>query len=172
MRRIWIALLLALLPMSTSAQDAPASADAVAMELARINATLKEIAALLSRQSDLQSVDLLMKRVQLSEGQVAELEGRLRSAQGELRDLETERSNVEMRLEMTSKQLERAGPDEPASELEALSAQAEEELKRVRQRAGQLTQEIAGLENELGTRRDDLRSWQTVLDRRLTKQTE
>ncbi len=174
MHRTWKALslaLLALLPVAAAAQDPPPPADPVAAELARVNATLKEIAALLNRQSDLQSVDLLMKRVQLSQSQVADIERRLRSSEGELRSLETERTNLEMRLKMFTTQIERGGAgDVPTSEFESMSVQTEEELKRNRRRIAELRQEVAALEGELGSRQDEMRSWQSVLDRRLAKQ--
>ena len=171
MRRTWIALWLALLPAAAAAQGASAPADAVAAELARVNATLKEIAALLNRQLDGQSLDLLMKRAQLSESQVTELERRLQSAQGELRSLESERSTLELRLKEASAQLEQARPDSPTSEFETIAAKAAGELKRVRLRIGQLAQETSALESELATHREELRSWQSLLDRRLAKHT-
>jgi chromosome segregation ATPase len=169
MRRTWMVLFLALLPAGAAAQGASAPADAVAAELARVNATLKEIATLLNRQSDLQGLDLLMKRVQLGESNVTELERRLRTAQDELRGLEGQRSSLELQMKVADSRRERATGDYPKGELEMMATQSEEALKRLRQRAGQLMQEIAALESEIGTRRDDLRSWQTVLDRRLAR---
>lgn len=169
MRHTWLALLLALLPLGAAAQDAPASTDTVVAELAKVNATLKEIAALMNRQSDMQSLDLLLKRVQLSDSQVAELERRLRSAESELRDLESQRGSTEMQLTMLTARLEKG--QEPSGELKAMSTQTEEALKRIKQRMGQLTQEIVSLEGDLATRRDELRSWQSILDRRLARHT-
>ena len=93
MQRTLIGLVLALLPLGAAAQQAPLSADGLAVEVARVNATLKEIVTLLKRQSDIQSLDLLVKRVQLSDSQVAEQERRLRSAESELRNLEREQSS-------------------------------------------------------------------------------
>ena len=167
MRRTFLALPLVLLPLNAAAQAPPVPADP-GMELARINATLKEIAALLKGQSDLQGLDLLMKRVQLSESQLAEHERRLRGSESELRSLESERGNLEMRLKMFTSQVERA-PKEDFPQLELVSAQAEEELKRVRQRIALLRPEIVALEGDVQSRADDLRSWQSLLDRRLAK---
>jgi predicted nucleic acid-binding Zn-ribbon protein len=170
MRRTWMALFLVLLAAGAAAQGGPAVPNPVAAELARVNATLKEMTALLNRQSDLQSLDLLMKRVQLSESQVAELERQIRTDQSELRGLETERANDELRLSAIGAQLKRNNPEEHPAELEAMSAQATEALKRTRLRIGQLNQEIAGLQADLASRQEDLRGWQALLDRRLSKQ--
>jgi predicted nucleic acid-binding Zn-ribbon protein len=167
MRRTFLALPLALLPLAAAAQAPPVPADP-GTELARINATLKEIVTLLKGQADLQGLDLLMKRVQLSESQLAEHERRLRGSESELRSLESERGNLEMRLKMFTSQVEKA-PKEDFPQLELVSAQAEEELKRVRQRIAHLRPEIVALEGDVQSRRDDLRSWQSVLDRRLAK---
>ena len=48
-------------------------------------------------------------------------------------------------------------------------AQTEGGLKGIEQRIGQVTAEIATLEGELSIRREELRSWQAVLDRRLAR---
>ena len=169
MRRTLMALVLALLPVAAAAQAAPAATDPVAAELARVNATLKEITALLKGQSDIQDLDLLMKRVQLGESQVAELDRQLRSDESELRGLETQRSNSELRMRAIAAQLKRDSQDQKPGELEAISEQAAEELRRTRQRMGQLAQEIAALQNDLATRQEDLRGWQALLDRRLSR---
>ena len=168
MRRTLMTLWLALLPMAVSAQNVSPAGD-VAAELAKVNATLKEIVALLSRQSDLQSVDLLMKRVQLADGQAADLERRRRSTQDELRGLESERNNVEMRLKMFGSRAEHADAEKVEGSLAIMTEQAERDLKRIRQRIGQLAPEIAALEGDLATRREELRSWQQDLDRRLAR---
>jgi peptidoglycan hydrolase CwlO-like protein len=165
MRRTMMTLWLVLLPMSAAAQSAPA--DPVAAELAQVNATLKEIAALLSRQTDLQSVDLLMRRVQVSDYQVTELERRLRSAQEELRNLEGSRSSMETQLTILESRKEKG--DERPEDLKMMAADTEGGLKRTKQRISQVKQEIAALEGELATRREELRSWQSVLDRRLAR---
>ncbi len=165
--------LLALSPIAVAAQDAPTPAGGVAAELAKVNATLKEIAALLGRQSDMQGVDLLMKRVQLSDGQVAELERRLRSHQDERRQLESERTNTELQLRFLGtrlEQIEQGKSSESPDDLKAMLVQLEGGLKRTRQRISQLNQEIAVLEGELSNRREELRSWQSTLDRRLARQ--
>jgi len=162
MRSICMAVSLALLPAVAAAQQTPS--DPVAAQLAQVNATLKQIVALLDRQSDVQDLDLLMKRVQLSDSQVAELERRLRSAQGELRNAEEVQANVEQRAKAVT-----TAAEIPPNDREQLLARAQTEQTRQRQRIGQLTQEIAAIESELAKRRDDLRTWQAVLDRRLAK---
>ena len=161
MRSICMAVSLALLPAVAAAQT---PSDPVAKELAEVNATLKQIVALLDRQSDVQDLDLLMKRVQLSDSQVAELERRLRTAQSELRSAEEVQSNVEARLKVVT-----TSAEIPPAEREQMMVHGQAEQTRQRQRISQLTQEIAAIESELAKRRDDLRTWQAVLDKRLSK---
>jgi hypothetical protein len=82
--------------------------------------------------------------------------------------LENERGNLEMNLKMATARFEKSGGGD-AHDAEVFTAQMEGQLKRVRQRIAQVQAEIAGFEGDVQTRRDDLRSWQTLLDRRLAR---
>jgi hypothetical protein len=53
-------------------------------------------------------------------------------------------------------------------EAEAIAAEAEAELRVVRKRIGDLTNEIAELETRLSEQRDQARGWRSALDRRLS----
>lgn len=161
MRRTSMTLGLLLLPAIAAAQSA---SDPVTAQLDRINATLKQIVELLNHQSDAQDLDLLMKRVQLGQSQVAELERRLHDARAELRSVEAEEVNFEGAVKVLGED-ERQTADVRAAEV----ARMEAVLKRVRQHHAQAAQDVATLESELATRRDELRSWQAALDRRLSK---
>ena len=166
MRRTWMMLCLLLMPVIAAGQ---AATDPVAVQLEQLNATLKQLVALLNRQSDLQDLDLLMRRVQLGDSRVAELERRLRAAEGELRSEQAKQAALEQQLRSAKAELQRRNPSIPADELQSLVARTEAELKTAGQRTSQLTQEIAALQSELAARRDELRSWQSVLDRQLAK---
>lgn len=170
MRRIWMAFFLFLLiAVAAAAQSVPASADPIAVQLEQLNGTLKQLVVLLNRQTDLQDLDLLMKRVQLGDGRVAELERRLRMEQADLQAAEKEQATLEQRLIEVNAELQRHNPNIPATELESMVAHTEAGLKAARQRNGQLAQDVAALQGELAARRDELRSWQGILDRRLAK---
>ena len=169
MRRTWMTLCLSLIPLAAAAQVASAPSDPIAAQLEQLNTTLKQLVVLLNKQSDLQDLDLLMKRVQLVDSRIGELERRLRTAEADLRNEQTKQATLEQQLKGVNAELQRHNPNIPATELEAMAAHTEAELKRVQQRGSQLTQEIAALESELAARRDDLRSWQGILDRRLAK---
>jgi len=158
-----------LITAAAAAQSVPASADPVAGQLEQLNGTLKQLVVLLNRQTDLQDLDLLMKRVQLGDGRVAELERRLRMEQADLQAAEKEQAALEQRLIEVNAELQRHNPNIPATELESMVAHMEADIKTVRQRSGQLAQDVAALQGELAARREEVRSWQGILDRRLAK---
>jgi chromosome segregation ATPase len=162
---------LILITVAAAAQSVPAPADPVAVQLEQLNGTLKQLVILLNRQTDLQDLDLLMKRVQLGDGRVAELERRLRMEQDDRQALEKEQATLEQRVIEVNAELQRHNRNIPATELESMASHTEAELKAVRQRSWQLAQEISAIQGELAARRDELRSWQSILDRRLAKQT-
>jgi chromosome segregation ATPase len=138
----------------------------IARELATLNTTLKEIAQLLRQQVEVQDLDLLMKRLQLSEGQISDTEKRLSSARGELRSVEAEIGDLERRRQLPE-ELEQAGSGMEPAQAEAIAAQAESELRVVRKRIGEITNEIADLEVRLSEQREEAKGWRSVLDRRL-----
>src|SRR5688500_12523137 len=168
MRRIVLVALVLLAPWPLAAQAPPAAtADPVAAELARLNATLKEIVTLLRKQGDNDELELVIKRVELAEARLAEAERRLAGAEADRRSLETERAQIELRLKMMASEIEQRGDDMPASEAEAMNTAMEAELRRVRQRSGEMAGEIAALEGDVASRRREVEEWKTVLDRRL-----
>ena len=148
--------------------SASGTPDPVAAELARLNATLKEIVTLLRQQRESDELGLVIKRLELAEGRLAEDERRLAAAEGNRRSLESERTQLEMRLKMMASELERHG-DVPVAEVEAMTTGLEAELKRVRQRAAEMDGEIAALEGDVAARRREVEEWKTVLDRRLAR---
>jgi hypothetical protein len=149
MRAIVVSLLVLAAAIPARAQEPAAgrSDTAVVQELAQIRAALKEIAATLARQAEHSQIDLLMKRAQLAAGEVERGELQIRTFE-----------NVEARM-----------ADAAAAEREAMTAQIEGEQKRIAQRLRVLEGQIAELQNRLATRRDELRDWQAVLDRRLSE---
>lgn len=167
MRAIVVSLLVLAAAIPARAQEPAAgrSDTAVVQELAQIRAALKEIAATLARQAEHSQIDLLMKRAQLAAGEVERGELQLRTFENERGALEDQR----LRLAQEAEAVEARMADAAAAEREAMTAQIEGEQKRIAQRLRTLEGQIAELQNRLATRRDELRDWQALLDRRLTE---
>ena len=58
----------------------------------------------------------------------------------------------------------------PEAERDATLAGIDPEIKRLAQRQSALEGQIAELHNRIAERQDELRGWQTLLDRRLSGQ--
>ena len=139
--------------------------DASARELAKLNATMREVADLLSKQVEQGQLDLLMKRTQMALDQVERAEALLRQAQDERASVEGERARLEGHRDVISAQEKM-----PAAERDAAIAGIEAELKRMAQRQGALDGKIVDLQNRIAEKQDELRGWQALVDRRLSGQ--
>ena len=148
-----------------AAQQVP-QADGTAAELAKLNATLREIADLLGRQVEQSGLDLLMKRTQLAQAQVERAEAELKAVEAEKASAEEQKSQVEARRELAATQLEQAQP----AEREAVQKMWETELATLNLRVRTADGQIAILQNRIAAAQEDLRGWKTLLDRRLSGQ--
>lgn len=137
--------------------------DASARELAKLNATVREVADLLTKQLAQGQLDLLMKRTQMALDQVVRAEAQLRRAQDERVSVEADRSRLERDREMVAAQEKM-----PAAERDAALAAIDAETKRLAARQSALDGQIAELQNRIAERQDELRGWQALLDRRLS----
>ncbi len=137
----------------------------VVQQLAQINTALREIAVTLARQVEHSRLDLIMKRTQIALGDVERSEAQLQTLETERTTLEDQRSRLAEQAETIAATTE----DIPATERDALNAEIAGEQKRVAQRLRVLEGQIVDLENRLAARREELRDWQAVLDRRLTE---
>jgi predicted nucleic acid-binding Zn-ribbon protein len=143
------------------AQDAKVE-DASARELAKLNATMREVADLLTKQVAQGQLDLLMKRTQMATDQVERAEAQLRQAQDQRVLVEAQRSRLQSQREMT------AQGKMPEAERDTILAGIDPELKGLTQRQSTLEGQIAELQNRIAERQDELRGWQALLDRRLS----
>jgi hypothetical protein len=169
MRRLLAVVALAVAPVAALAQpSSPPPPAAEAAELARINASLREVLSLLRQQSEVQSTELLMKRVQLAESRLAESNNRLRAATAERRALETAKASLEGRIELIAARMAQS-TTEGSPEIEAMSRQVIVEQRRIQQRLSALAEETGKLESEVSSQSADLASWQDALDRALAK---
>jgi predicted nucleic acid-binding Zn-ribbon protein len=145
------------------AQDAKVE-DASARELAKLNATMRQVADLLTKLVAQGQLDLLMKRTQMATDQVERAETQLRQAQDERASVEGERSRLQSQRDMT------AQGKMPEAERDTILAGIDPELKRLAQRQSTLEGRIVELQNRIAERQDELRGWQALLDRRLSGQ--
>ena len=147
------------------AQVATKGEDASARELAKLNATMREVADLLTKQVAQGHLDLLMKRTQMALDQVERVEALLRQAQDEKTSVEADRTRLEREREIVAAQEKM-----PAAEREAALTGIDAESKRLALRQSALEGQIVELQNRITERRDELRGWQALLDRRLSGQ--
>lgn len=139
----------------------------VAVELARLNITLEEVRDLLVQQIETQTLDLLLKRSQLVSSQVTQLDTLLRRAEASRDGLEDEKLRLETNLETFEDRVRGSDPEIPREELEAMMRQFHVELERITNRLREAEAEVIDLDSQLSRRREDLESWQDLLDRRL-----
>ena len=135
--------------------------DASARELAKLNATMREVADLLTKQVAQEHLYLLLKRTQMANDQVERAEAQLRQAQDE-------RASGEAELIAAAEPARHGGPGTDAeAERDAILAGIDRELKRLAARQSTLEGQIAELQNRIAERQDEVRGWQALLDRRL-----
>jgi chromosome segregation ATPase len=146
--------------------EAPAEPAGVATELQRLNATLTRIATLLERQLEGQRLDLRLKRLEVASRRVESLEDDLARARSSRTSLADERFGMQSRLEMMATEVEQSDSDSLPM-YEAMTRQAERQMKLLDTRLAELDARILELENELTRRRDDLQALQDRLDREL-----
>jgi chromosome segregation ATPase len=139
--------------------------DATARELVKLNATVREVADLLTKQLAQGQLDLLMKRTQMALDQLERAEAQLRQTQDTRASVEAERTRLE-----SQRQIVAAEEKIPAVERDAALMAIDAETKRVAQRQSAIEGQIVELQNRIAAGQDELRGWQTLLDRRLSGQ--
>lgn len=165
-RAIATTLLITLLAIPGQAQPAAdAEPDGLTAEVAKLNVTLEEVVKLMRQQVEGQTLDLLMKRIQLSADRVGQTERDLRAAQKQRESYADEKLELEDRMKMFEDQVDRGHLDE--TEMEAFTQRLETSLERLEKRLRSSGQEIAELEGSLANQRQDLREWQEFVDQRL-----
>lgn len=139
-------------------------------ELVRLNRTLERIAVLLERQLESDEIDLTLKRIEMGESRISSLEDELADARSTRRSIEDETDGLRMHLRNIEQELATSTAEDLEGErpgYEMMSRQATYRLESLEQRLQETDARIYEIENELGRRRDDLRSLQEAVDRRL-----
>jgi hypothetical protein len=139
----------------------------VADQLAKLNATLVEIADLLERALEGQRLGLVMERIQLSASRSANAEERLLTARTARDDLEEQKTKMKGQLEIFADRLDMGQIDMPAEDIEAMADESALQLELLESRIKSLDREIMVLENTLSRYQQELVDWQTLVDRRL-----
>lgn len=155
---------LALMPMAI-AQPADTN-ESVRDQLARIDASLKEIARSLKQQADTQQADLLLKRVSLALTQLAAGEERLKRIDDEIRTV-GER-DAELRGSMKMFESKSPASESAAATQREQIAEFNRLLARSEERLAALNQQRIETQNAIEAYRRDAREWQASLDKFLT----
>ncbi len=163
--------LLALAPaLMAAAEDQAQPAPTIEGELARLNRTLERIVGLLERQVEGQQLELTMRRIEVASSLSRSLAEELRRAREQRAAHEEERTRVQGRLASLAEAIESGDESvfgtSPA-QLKQYTDQMGLELKLATDRIRDLDLRIAELENELASRRQEIRAWQDLVDRRL-----
>ena len=163
MKKMTIAAVLLFVLMPIAAAQSADTNDSVRDQLARIDASLKEIARSLKQQADTQQADLLLKRVSLALTQLAASEERLKRIDDEIRKV----SDQDGELRSSMKMLENKTP---ASETAATTqrdqiAEINRLLARSEERLTTLNQQRIETQNAIESHRRDAREWQASLDK-------
>ncbi len=168
MNKKWFSALLFLLIISPGAAARPTTSDdqPVRAELAEINVTLKEIAAILKQQAAAQKGDLLMKRLTFTSTQLAAAQEKLKRLDQEIRVLREESADLEGRL--SRMQTETPPPEETATTRRTRTLQIRSSLAAIQDRIGAVSQDKVAVENDVEALRREARDWQTLLDKTLT----
>lgn len=167
MNRAWIVALVLIVAAGSvlGAQALTPQQQDLGLQLAELNATLQEIKEVLAEQLETDSLDLLLKRSELVSAEVVRLEAQLRNAQ---KEHESAQFDVEqMQKQMESFELQARADSDATEEYEIYSEQMEMQIERTLSRMRTLDGEIQELQNRLTTKREEMRSWQDMVDRRL-----
>jgi len=151
-------------------EPAPPQATDLAVSMAELNASMKQIASLLREHLDKQEADLLMKRMEFSSRALASQEQLLRSAVNDRDGLVQEMKELQLRLDQIQAESDRApGAGARPSEDEFRRMSMEFELRQglYKEQLAAAEQKVMELENDVMKYRDEIRIWQELVDARL-----
>ena len=157
------------LPAIANAQVPPNVSDApqLSAQLSQIQRVLERIADSLEGQLDGQRLDLMLKRLEVSERRVAPLQEQVRKAQAERSLLQDREERAKLQLSEMADRIAAGKLELTDSEAEAVVAQMELDLEQLGSRSSELDRQLVGLENELTRVREEIRDWQDYVDREL-----
>ncbi len=181
--RGWRAWILALassgIVLAAAAQPpAPPGETSVGVEVARLNASLQELVALMKKQLDGQRIELLMRQVELKRSKLAPFEAELRSTRAARDGAEQELQNLKVNQEQMEQSLEAElgstdGTPEQAEQMEKMVEQSLRhfvlQTKMTRDRLASLEQKLQILDSDAATARAEVEHWEALVERELQR---
>ena len=157
------------LPALAGAQQPPVDSDSAQIldRLDQIHHALERIANSLEGQLAGQRLDLMLKRLEVSERRVGPLEEQVRKTRAERSVLADREERARLQLSEMADRMAAGELELSDREAEAVVAQMELDLDQVRSRISELDRQLGTLENELTRVREEIRNWQNTVDREL-----
>lgn len=167
-RLIYLAIVFCL-PAIALAQTPSSDSDTARIleRLTQIHGALDRITDSLEGQLAGQRLDLMLKRLEVSERRVAPLEDQVRKIRAERSVVVDREERAKLQLAEMADRLAAGELELSDSQAEAAVAQMELDLEQNRSRISELDGQLAGLENELARVREEIRDWQDYVDREL-----
>lgn len=153
--------------LGLDANPQPVAAE-VPAQLAQLNQTLAQIAALLERNLEGQRLGLVMARIQISSGRSTRAEEQLATARATRADLQIQKAKMEGQLQIFADQMDLGQVDMPPEQIEVMADESALQLDLLKKRIRGMDREIMELENALARYQQDLDDWQTLVDRHLS----
>lgn len=153
--------------LGLDANPQPVAAE-VPAQLAQLNQTLAQIAALLERNLEGQRLGLVMARIQISSGRSTRAEEQLATARATRADLQNQKAKMEGQLQIFADQMDLGQVDMPPEQIEVMADESALQLDLLKKRIRGMDREIMELENALARYQQDLDDWQTLVDRHLS----
>lgn len=160
-------LLSALIGAPSLAQDQAEALPPATLEegLHRLHQALLSLQELFAQQAETEALQLFLERSALTADEISRLEQRLWKLQDEQRATLEEQTRLARAPLRTKRKTADGETEELPYRIVYQEAQAERQL--LDERLKLLEQQILQLQNELKARREELRGWQDIADRRL-----
>jgi chromosome segregation ATPase len=166
MKTLILSTVVALILSPMAAAQSTSADETMRVELARMDASLKEIARALKQQAETQQADLLLKRVTLSLTQFAAGEERLKRIDQETRTLRDEDAEMQTSLKMLT--AKSATPETSATPHRDQIGEINSRVSTIQERLATLNEQRIETQNEIERLRSDAREWQAALDKFLS----
>jgi len=152
-----------------SVAQQPAAEPDLAREMAGVNRSLEQMAAMLERLLENQKTDLVLKRIEMRERRIAPLETELRERHGELVTSQAELDRLEdLKEDWNDRLREAARTDENAAiELRVMQQQFEQAHGKQNSRHLALEERVRQLEDELAEGREVIQDLEALLLERI-----
>lgn len=166
-RVLWVLVLVAMVAAGAPAAAQETEVASLHAELVALNATMKQIAALLERQVEGQKLELVMTRVKLTAETMHRTEDALRAAEAEKASLEEQLEQLQFNYKSYFASLENS-KEVPIEGLTQMRDQFVAQTNRVEARLRAVNPRVAELQNLLASQQTEVQEWQDFADRLLS----